>query len=406
MEEKYIELLLQKCTELETKNRLFIHYSVEIEPFIKKLVLKAKNRGLVEVYLDKYDPYATHDFLKKHTIQEIETSKYFDQSIWDMYVSKSACFLILETEYPGLMDDIDPAKIVACAKRKSDSKPLYKKAVTECQLSWCVAAYPGIRWANSLFLGEDSYQRLRQAIYHICMVDQEDPVASWNSYLNQTNQIVQHLNNLGLEKLVYSNSLGTSLELYLPKHYCFSSAQDRNVIVNMPSYEVFASPIYNKTKGVVYASKPLIYQGVLIDDFWLRFEKGKVVDFDAKVGKEVLKRIIETDQYSCYLGECALVEKTSPIARMNFTFGTTLIDENASCHLALGAGFPECIRGGFSLGERQLLEKGINISQTHVDFMIGTSDLSVIGITSEGNKISIFKDGCYDLEFLSHIGVK
>ncbi len=400
MEEKYIDLLIQKCTELETNKVLFIHYCVEIEPFILKLVSRVKELGVADIYLDKYDPYVVHDYLKEHTISEIENSKYFDQSIWDKYVSKKACFLIFETEYPGLMDDIDSNKVAVSARKKSESRPLYKKAVEECQLSWCIAAYPGKCWAESIFPGKDSYLKLKQAIYHICMVDRGNPIASWEECLGRLHRIICYLSQLELEKLIYSNNLGTNLELQLPEGYCFSSAQDRDVIVNMPSYEMFASPVYHKTKGIVYASKPLMYQGVLVDGFWFKFENGKVVDFDARVGKEVLKKIIETDLHSCYLGECAFVEKTSPIACMDLIFGTTLIDENASCHLALGAGFPECIKNGFALNEEQLLEKGINVSHAHMDFMIGTPDLSIVGVTKRGKRMPIFTDGCFDLQFL------
>ena len=160
--------------------------------------------------------------------------------------------------------------------------------------------------------------------------------------------------------------------IYLPDGYQFASAKDNNVIVNMPSYEVFASPVYNKTEGIVYCSMPLIYNGVLIDEFWLKFENGKVVDYDAKVGKEVLKGIIEFDENSSFLGECALVEYDSPISNLNLIFGTTLIDENASCHLALGSSFSECLINGIGKSDEELLEKGLNVSKSHVDFMIGT----------------------------------
>ena len=170
----------------------------------------------------------------------------------------------------------------------------------------------------------------------------------------------------------------------------------------MPSYEIFTSPDFQKTEGIVYASKPLNYNGIYIHDFWLKFHKGKVVDYDDKTGKDMLKEIIFSDEASCYLGECALVEKTSPIAQMNVTFGTTLIDENASCHLALGAGFPECIQNGFQLSEEELIQKGVNVSKTHVDFMIGTPDLEIKGITADKKEVLIFKEGQFEHGFLTH----
>lgn len=404
MEEKYIELLLKRCTELKYNKILFIHYSIEIREFVKKVAKKAKELGAQEIYLDEEDPYDVHEFLKKNTIDEIRSSVYFDESIWDTYAAKHANFLILETEYPHLMDDIEPEKIALASKRRRESRPLYRRLVEACELSWCIAAYPGQAWAKEILKNDpNSYETLKQVIYKMCMVDQENPILSWDNYLTKTKKIINYLNHLSLTKLHYSNILGTDLDLYLPKNYLFSSAEDREVIVNMPSYEVFTSPIYHKTEGIVYSSKPLIYNGGFIDQFWLKFHHGKVIDFDAKVGKEILQEIIRSDSHSCYLGECAFVEKNSPIASLNMVFGTTLIDENASCHLALGAGFPECIQNGLKFNEEQLLECGINVSKSHVDFMIGTSDLNILGTTESGEIIPIFTNGEFDSKLLDNL---
>ncbi len=396
MQEKYIDLLINKCMELEEHPILFIHFSKEIDKFIQKLVFEVKKMGITDIYLDYYDPYEIHDFLKNSSIEEIETSSYFDSSIWDEYAKKQACFLIFETEYPHLMDDVDSKKIAISSRKRRNTKALYSYMVEHCELSWCIAAYPGECWAKEIFKTPDSYQKLEQAIYKICLLDEEYPLVSWNNHLEETKAIIKYLNQLKLEKLHYSNSLGTNLDIYLPKNYLFSSAEDRQVIVNMPSYEIFTSPLYDKTEGIVYNSRPLYFNGALIDQFWLKFHQGKVIDFDAKIGKEMLKEILTSDEQSCYLGECALVEKSSPIASQNLVFGTTLIDENASCHLALGAGFPECIEEGLKLDEKHLFKEGINVSKTHVDFMIGTDDLSIIGVTKSGKQVPIFTNGNFD----------
>lgn len=397
LEEKYIDLLLNRCVDQKRSKILFIHYSKEIQDFIKRLITKAKRVGFEEFYLEEEDIYEIHDFLKDSSMEEIKNSSYFDKSIWDTYAAKQACFLIFETEYPGLMEDIAPEKIALSSHRRRNSRPLYRKLVENCDLSWCIAAYPGKRWAEDIFpKSNQAYQKLEQAIYQICMVDQKDPISSWDKLLKKNSTIIEKLNQLELEKLHYTNAMGTDLIVYLPEKYQFSSAKDGNVIVNMPSYEVFASPVYQKTEGIVYSSKPLIYNGAFIDKFFLRFKEGRVIDFDAQVGKEVLGQIINIDSNSCYLGECALVEYNSPISNLNLVFGTTLIDENASCHLALGAGFPECVEEGIGLSEEELLAKGINVSKGHVDFMIGTSDLNILGVTKSGEDILIFKDGNFN----------
>ena len=401
MEEKYINLLIEKCTKLKTNKSLLIHYSIEIEEFIQKIITYVKELGIEDIYLDSFDVYKNHDFLKSNSLEEIKKSKYFDKSIWDTYAKKNACFLIIETEYPKVMDDIEPEKLSLSAKISRESRPIYRKMVEKCELSWCIAAYPGKIWAKNIFKEDNSYQKLKDAIFRMCMINTDNPIEEWTNHLKKQGKIQKYLNSLNLKKLHYTNSLGTDLEIFLPDNYLYSSALDNDIIVNMPSYEIFTSPIYNKTEGIVYASKSLTYNGALINNFWIKFHQGKAVDFDAQTGKEVLKSIIESDSNSCYLGECALVENTSPIAKENIEYGTTLIDENASCHLALGAGFAECIEGGLELSEEQLLIKGINVSKNHVDFMIGTPDLKIEGITKDNKIIPIFTNGNFTQKIIN-----
>lgn len=309
---------------------------------------------------------------------------------------------MFETEIPHLMDDIDPQKIGYASKVQRSTKPIYRRLQEKCELSWCIAAYPGEKWAKDIYGdNEEAYDKLKNAIYKMCMIDKENPIKEWDNLLEKNKLIIDNLNSLNLAKLHYENSLGTNLDIYLPDNYLYSSAKDNDIIVNLPSYEVFTSPIYNKTNGIVYSSKPLSYNGVLINNFWIKFKDGKVIEYDAEVGKEVLGEIINTDDKSCYLGEAALVEVGSPIDSMNTNFGTTLIDENASCHLALGAGFNECLKGGLKMEEDELLKHGINTSKQHVDFMIGTKDLNITGYTKDNKTISIFKNGRFNEEVLN-----
>ena len=402
MDEKYIELLIKRCTTLNEVPILFISYNKEIQAFIDKLIKYVKSIGINDIYLECEDPYLIHDELINMSYEDIDKSPYFNKQIWDEYAAKKASFLMIETETPHLMDDIDPKKIGYASKLKRITKPLYRKMQERCEVSWCIAAYPGVKWAKDIYGdSDDSYDKLKNAIFNMCMIDREDPIKEWDKLLEKNTKVINKLNSLNLEKLHYTNSLGTDLEIYLPDDYLYDSAKDNNIIVNMPSYEIFTSPTYNKTNGIVYSAKPLIYNGVLIDNFWIKFKDGKVIDFDAKIGKEVLNEIINTDSHSCYLGEAALVEYGSPISAMKINFGTTLIDENASCHLALGAGFNECLKGGLKMEEDELLKHGINVSKQHVDFMIGTEDLNIIGYTKENSKISIFKNGKFTEEILN-----
>ena len=201
-----------------------------------------------------------------------------------------------------------------------------------------------------------------------------------------------------LKSLHYTNSLGTDFIVELGKGAIWCGADEEMpdgtpLIVNMPTEEIFTSPLRNSTNGIVYASKPLIYNGALIDKFWLKFEEGKVVDYDSEVGKDVLKTLIDFDEGSSYLGEVALVEYDSPISNSNILFYNTLYDENAACHLALGIGFPCCYENGADMSVEELLEVGVNHSDEHTDFMIGTSDLRIVGTTYNNEEVIIFENG-------------
>ena len=270
MEEKYIELLVNKCTDLKNNKILFISFNKEIRPFIDKLVNYCKNIGVDDIYLEEEDRYLIHDELIKMSNEEIEKSPYFNKQIWDEYAKKKASFLMFETEIPNLMDDIDPKKLGIAAKTKRNTKPLYRELQQKCELSWCIAAYPGEEWARNLFKeSKNPYEELKKHIFDMCLVTKDNPVEEWDKILEKNHKVIDKLNNLNIEKLHYQNNLGTNLTVYLPDGYLYSSAKDAKAIVNMPSYEVFTSPIYNKTEGIVYSSKPLIYNGGLINNFFM-----------------------------------------------------------------------------------------------------------------------------------------
>lgn len=393
--DKYIKLLCDKCLDLTKSDKLFIHFEKAVnEEFVKKIVDYVKKKGINDIYLSDEASYEKHEILKNKSLEQLKNESIFNMSIWDKYASLNSAFLIIESELPGLMDDISPQKISLIKKIGRETKPIYRKKQSIDDISWCICAYPNKIWADELFSNdENSYQKMLDIILNMCMCDKEDPIKAWDEFLGLSKRRVEKLNDLEIKSLHYTNLLGTDLTVYLSDKACFSSAySSKNIIVNMPSYEVFSTPDTYKTEGVVYSSKPLIYGGAIIDEFYLKFKNGKVIEFDAKVGKDILKGIIESDEYSCMLGECALVDYDSPISNTNLVFKTTLFDENASCHLALGAGFFECIRDYEKYSEEQLYQMGVNKSFNHVDFMIGTSDLKIEALTKMG-EVVIFENG-------------
>lgn len=401
LEEKYIDLLLKRCLNFKKSKSLFIHYDVINKPFVEKLIEKAKEMGIEDIGIDEEDIHVTHEKLKNMTLEEIEKDPFFNKNLWNDYALKDASFLMLETEFPHFMDDIDPECIAKARFVNRSTREIFRKKEITYQISWCIAALPNEYWANDIFKEDpNAYKKLFDAIMKICMVDTENPIQSWNDYLKQAAEQSKKLDALQIKKMHYKNSLGTDLVVEMPNDCCWNSAASESkedMLVNMPSYEIFCSPNYTKTEGIVYSSRPLIYGGGIIDEFYLEFSEGKVVNYDAKIGKEILKGIIESDERSCYLGEVALVNYDSPISNTGLVFGTTLIDENAACHLALGEGFGSAIEGGLDMTSEELLKRGINQSQQHVDFMIGTSDLEIEIETQDGKKQKIFKNGNFNI---------
>lgn len=401
LENKYIDLLLKRCLNLKKSTSLFISYDKTCNDFVKKLVLRAKELGYSDIYEDCSDIFNLKNKLMNSSLDEIENDPYYDKSIWDKHAEKKANFLMLETEFPGVMDGVDSKKLGLAKSINRKTRPLFKHLETTYQIPWCIAAIPNKIWADKIFPNsEDSYKELFLVICKMCMVDREDPIKSWNEFMLKSKDDIDWLNSLEIKSLHYTNEIGTDLKIEMPKEYSWSGLTDdlkNEMIVNMPSYEIFASPNYKKTEGIVVSSKPLYYGGGLIENFYLKFKDGKVIDFNAEKGHELLKSIIESDENSCYLGEVALVNFDSPISNTGLVFGTTLFDENASCHLALGNGFPTTIPNGANLSREELLELGINSSSNHVDFMIGTSDLKIEAETKNGKQL-IFKNG----NFISH----
>lgn len=401
LEEKYIDLLLNRCIDLTRSNSLFISCSSENMDFVNKLVSKVKTHGIDDIYIDCEDIYELKDKVNNSTLDEIDTNPYFDKSIWNEYALKTAAFLMFESEHPGLLDDINQEKYLRAIKRKRETRSIFREKETRYEISWCIAALPNEVWAKSMFPNEtNAYQKLFEVICKMCMVDKDDPIKSWNEYLSKLDEKSKLLTSLEIKELHYTNSLGTNLKLVLPDNAIWKSVAedgDGAMIVNMPSYETFSAPDYRKTSGIVYSSRPLIYNGKKIDEFYLKFEDGKVVEYDAKEGKDVLESILEGEVQASYLGEVALVPYDSPISNTHLVFGTTLFDENASCHLALGNAYPDCLKDGESMTKDELMENGLNQTKTtHVDFMVGTSDLTIEAITNKG-KILIFKNGNFNI---------
>lgn len=400
--ERYADLLLKKGVNVKKNQPLLISAPIESYEFVRILTKKAYELGVTDIEYDFNDEVIKHDALKYLNIDDLKKTKIFDKKIFDEYAKKDSVFLMLVSEDPNLMDDIDPDKLAETAIFSRKSKPIYKERQRNNEIVWCIAAVATTSRAKVIFGDNaESLNKLWESIFDACFINDDNPNDSWNNFISNMDKKTEVLNNLKIKELHYKNSLGTDLKIELLENSIWNSVGEKtkygqSFIANVPSQEVFTTPNRFGTNGIVYSSKPLIYNGAFIDEFFIEFKDGKVINYDAKKGKEALKGIVESDETASYLGEVALVDYDSPISKSKIVHYETLYDENASCHLALGSGFIECAKGFEDKTKEELLKLGFNYSNNHVDFMIGTEDLSITATTYDGEKVEIFKDGNFN----------
>ena len=402
---KYANTILKTCLKIEKNQPLLISANYERRDFVKILANVAYGLGVTDIYFDLTDVELKHDALLNLELEDLKKLSFWNKDIWNEYARKGAAFVMLASETPGLMKDIDPKKLSDLTIYAYETRKEFDDLRDKSEVAWCIATVPTLSWATQLFPDyEDPVSELWKQIFKICKINDENPEKIWQKNIKQLSNQSEKLNNYKFKKLRYTNSLGTDFEIELPDTHIWCSGKStlknkKDVLVNFPTVEVFTSPTNDSANGIVYSSKPLAYQDNLIDEFWIKFEKGKVVDFGAKTGEETLKNIISSCPGSDRLGEVALVEYDSPISKSGITFYETLLDENAACHLALGAAFPECVEDGSEMSRADLKILKLNNCTNHVDFMIGTKDLSIIGTTEKGEEIAIFESGNFTKNF-------
>lgn len=403
LERKYIDLILKRCINFDQAKSLMINCEFKEHVRFAEIVKeKANEMGIFDVCIHVNDLDEIHEYLKNTAVDDIKVNPLITRSDWDTYAKKGAALLFLTSTVPGLMNDIPEEKITKWVEERGKTTKYYRANVGKYTFPWCIAAVPNERWAKTVFGDQDdAYEQLYMNILKMCMIDREDPVMAWQQYINKNNYYKNRLNELQIRKMHYTNSLGTDLTVEIPEGNIWlnldkTDANGGQMIANMPCYEIFTSPDYRKTNGIVYSSKPLYYNDCYINNFSLEFKDGKVVSCNAENGKLILEKLINENENMCYLGEVALVPYDSPISSTGIVFNETLFDENSSCHLALGDSFPKSFKDYKNLTQEQLISKGLNTANIHVDFMMGTSDLQIEADTVEG-KILIFKNGNFNI---------
>ena len=399
--QQYARLLLQEGVNLQQDQLLVINGDVENKDFVYIVVEEAYALGAKDVHINWRSTITA-----KSRLTHAKDTVLANPAPWiaDMYhhiVDSNACILSLISANPFAYEGVPSEKIALSSRSISKLTKFYHEAIMDSSLTWCVASVATLTWANLLgYEGDDDEKvnRLWNTIFTLCRMKNVSEDESFSTHLNRLAQRTATLNDLQLVSLHYTCPNGTDLTIALPEGHLWlggkeSSKKGITFDANIPTEEVFTAPHYAGANGTVYSTKPLIYDGNQIEEFYFTFKDGKVVDYGAKEGKEYLTNLIETDENSCYLGEVALVDHYSPISQSNMIFFETLYDENASCHLALGAAYPTCLENSDSMSQEELRNHGLNTSLAHTDFMIGHEHMTIIGLTKDGKEVSIMIDG-------------
>ncbi|TDM16680.1 aminopeptidase [Macrococcoides canis] len=397
---QYATLLVKVGMNVQPEQRVYIRATVDAKDFVHLVVEAAYEAGASDVKVNYTDDKLAQLNFKYRNQESFESvPQYLVDERMD-YANDYAAQLALISSSPENLKDADPKKVSANMKAYGRAFKDYMKMMQSDQFSWTVAAYPSTAWAKLVFPDLDeteAFEKLLDAILDSVRMNSENPEAAWTQHNDNLHSKADYLNNKKYVALRYK-APGTDLEIGLPEGHIWCGASSVNkdgteFMANMPTEEVFTVPHKDKVNGYVSSTLPLSYGGNIIDNFKLTFKDGKVVDFEAQTGQDILEGLLNTDDAAKYLGEVALVPHDSPISNSKILYYNTLFDENASCHLALGSAYPFCLEGGKELDESGLAAAGLNNSITHEDFMIGSAEMNIFGITSEGNEEEIFLNG-------------
>ena len=398
--EKYAELIVTCGANVQKGQSVVIRTNVSQEYLAEIVARKCYEHGAKRVFvhwqsakLSKVDLLnAKQEDLMHNTPFEIEAYKFMADEL--------PILIWLDADDPDALNGVDQKKYAAI--RASKSKEIFKyRQATENKHQWVIAGCPSKEWAKKVFPEldeEEAVEKLWEAILETSRAADGNGIKNWEKHEKDLKSRCNYLNSLNLRSLHYTSSNGTDLTVGLIPGVIFLGGGESTLSgvffqPNIPSEECFTTPMRGKAEGIVYSAKPLAYAGQLIENFWVRFHEGKAVEVGAEKGEEALRGILTIDEGSAYLGECALVPFDSPINNTGILFYNTLYDENASCHLALGRGFTNLYPNFEKYSDEELESFGINSSASHVDFMIGSKDLSIVGVDKDGKEIQIFKDG-------------
>ena len=397
----YARLIAESGVNVQKGQEVFITAGLDQPEFVAMVVEECYRRKAKKVVVDwNYQPL-TRLHVRHQSLTTMSTLDNYEEARWQHYVDTIPFRIYLESDDPDGLRGVNQEKMAKAQQKKYPIIKGYRDQI-ENKYQWCIAAVPGVKWAKKLFpelRASQAVEKLWEAILHTSRVD-DDPVAAWDAHNKDLKARCDYLNGLGIRELQYRASNGTDLRVgMIPEaQFCGGGETSLQGIFfnpNIPTEECFISPKRGVAEGIVYSSKPLSYQGQLIDRFWIRFREGKAAEWGAEENEALLTKLITMDEGSAYLGECALVPFNSPINETGILFYNTLFDENACCHLALGMGFADTIRDFEHKTLDECRALGVNDSMIHEDFMIGTADLAIDALCEDGRTVPLFRNGTW-----------
>ena len=404
MEEKlqeYARLLVRVGLNVQRGQTLVISSPVECAYFARLCAAEAYAAGCKEVVMNWHD-----DALGRMKYLYADDAVFDDVPLWrrhffNDYAQEGAAYLAISASDPENLKGVDGSRIIRAQQASGKALKEFDRLQMCSGFPWCIASIPIPSWAKTVFPedGEErAMERLWDAIFRAVRISGDGKaVEKWQTHLKTLHARMEKLNALKFKSLHYTNALGTDLTVELPEGHIWEAGNDvtlsgQEYIANIPTEELFTSPLKTGVNGVVYASLPLVHDGNIIDGFRFVVKDGKIVEARARQGEETLQAAIAVDEGASYFGEVALVPYDSPISNQKILFYNTLFDENAACHIAFGEAYP-CLAGGQKMTKEELKARGLNDSITHVDFMVGTPDLRIVGTTHDGREIPVFENG-------------
>lgn len=400
---KYAKLIANTGVAVKKGQDVFLYADLDQPDFVTMVVDELYKAGAKKVIVNfSYQPL-TKVQVRGQSVKTLSTVYPWEESRLQYMAENHSCRLYLISEDPDGLKGVNVAKMMKGQQNRYVITKKYSDAM-EGNHQWCIAAVPGAKWAKKVFPGETksrAIEKLWEAILKTSRVTEEnDPIEAWNEHNQNLLSRCQYLNSLNIETLEYHSSNGTNFRVGMIENAQFcgggeTTLQGNYFNPNIPTEECFISPKKGVAEGIVYSTKPLSYQGQLIENFSIEFKDGKVTEVKAEKNEDLLKKMVEMDEGAAYLGEVALVPFNSPINETGLLFYNTLFDENACCHLALGRGFYDTIKDNSKYTQDEMKAMGINDSIIHEDFMIGSADLSITAHCRDGKTVEIFKNGTW-----------